>query len=389
MWGPLGALTPEFGDNDSLATVAQPWVYEPLARLDDGGALVPALASRVVRVAPGRFEVQIRSGATFSDGSAVTASDIVDCFARKARVTSTNGMLEIESVVSGLATEAILSAIFIHRRRLGTGPFAVESADAVDLHLRRRRPEPLKVNDVHVLAFATPREAFSHALKGDANVVPDLEPRWVEFFRGVPSLKVIRGRGIATESIVFTTRLSRQERRAIAARLERSDIRTLAYGDECAESTDGAASEDEIPRGSRLEILSWGPFERLATAARRGLGARAGEIVHAPISTALRRLHAREFDLLTLRPLVSPPMMTARLWRTGAPDNPSGYTNAAVDRALDAGDWAAARAAMREDPPAAFICTRDRLAVVDARIRNPRLGPSEFFETLPDWEVAQ
>ena len=66
-----------------------------------------------------------------------------------------------------------------------------------------------------------------------------------------------------------------------------------------------------------------------------------------------------------------------------------GYSNPALDSAIDAGDWAAAEAALHDDPPAAFICTRDQLAVVDARIRNPKLGPYDLLETLPDWEVTQ
>ena len=29
------------------------------------------------------------------------------------------------------------------------------------------------------------------------------------------------------------------------------------------------------------------------------------------------------------------------------------------------------------------------VAVVDARIKNPMLGPFDLLETLPQWEVAQ
>jgi hypothetical protein len=82
-----------------------------------------------------------------------------------------------------------------------------------------------------------------------------------------------------------------------------------------------------------------------------------------------------------------PPSAMALIWRTGAPNNLVGYSNRAVDHAIDAGDWKAARAALREDPPAAFVCTRDHLAVFDARIKNPTLGPFDILETLPDWEV--
>ena len=79
----------------------------------------------------------------------------------------------------------------------------------------------------------------------------------------------------------------------------------------------------------------------------------------------------------------------ALVWRTGSPYNIFGYSNRTVDRALENGDWAAAEAALRDDPPAALVCTHDHIAVVDARIVNPRLGPYETLETLPEWEVAR
>jgi len=100
-------------------------------------------------------------------------------------------------------------------------------------------------------------------------------------------------------------------------------------------------------------------------------------------------MQSHQFDLVLTRPLMWPPILMALNWHTGSPDNLAGYSNQAVDKALDSGDWAAAQAALREDPPAAFVCTHEKLVVVDARIKNPMLGPWEILETLPQWEVAQ
>jgi hypothetical protein len=44
---------------------------------------------------------------------------------------------------------------------------------------------------------------------------------------------------------------------------------------------------------------------------------------------------------------------------------------------------------LQDDPPVAFICTPERLAVVDSRIKNPQVGPYGYLETLPDWEVEE
>jgi hypothetical protein len=124
-------------------------------------------------------------------------------------------------------------------------------------------------------------------------------------------------------------------------------------------------------------------------AARRSLGARGGEIDTVSPQDALARLKRRDFDLVTARPLMWPPSALALSWRTGSLVNVIGYSNRAVDRALDAQDWAAAAQALHDDPPAAFICTRESAAVFDVRIKNPSLGPYDALESLPEWEVAQ
>ena len=97
----------------------------------------------------------------------------------------------------------------------------------------------------------------------------------------------------------------------------------------------------------------------------------------------------QDFDLLVVRPLVWPPSSAALLWASDSPHNQLGYRNAKVDAALKAGDWARALQALHEDPPVAFICTPERLAVVDSRVKNPQVGPYSYLETLPDWEVSE
>ena len=158
-----------------------------------------------------------------------------------------------------------------------------------------------------------------------------------------------------------------------------------------SKANDGSAQlvADRLGAQRALNIVGWGPFERLALAARRALGDRGGDVILATPRDAMDRIKKRQFDLFTVRPLKWPPSAMVLFWHTGSPENAVGYSNPAMDRALDSGDWDAAQAALRNDPPAAFVCTRDHLAVVDARIKNPVLGPSEALETLPEWEVAQ
>ena len=79
--------------------------------------------------------------------------------------------------------------------------------------------------------------------------------------------------------------------------------------------------------------------------------------------------------------------MAVTNFHTGSPLN-FGYSNPRVDAALEAGDLQAATKALEKDPPVDFICREERIAVVDARIKNAQLGPFGLLETLPEWEVS-
>jgi hypothetical protein len=393
MWGALGEFS--LGGRDpGLASIAEPWVFEKLVSLDDAGELKPLLAARVERLSGDAILVELRRDATFTDGTPVTDEDVIRSLQPSGlRVTRAETGLLIESRGRGLPADALLLQAHVFResagKLMGSGPFVVAGKTDTELHLVRRQPQPGRVNDVRLAAYPTPRDAFAHTLKGDANVIVDLESRWLEFFRGVPSLRIVRGSGHGTDAIMLNGKLARSERLRLAQVLASQQVRELAYGDaECSEK-DGSNQGAALPPGAPLRILSWGPFERLALAARRALGDRGGDVTQVRPEEALARMRAGDFDMVTGRPFRWPPSSMALVWRSDAPDNLFGYSNPDLDRAIDARDWSAAEAALRDDPPAAFICTRGQLAIVDARIKNPRLGPYDVLESLPDWEVDQ
>ncbi|MGE5049133.1 MAG: hypothetical protein ACM3PC_11220 [Deltaproteobacteria bacterium] len=373
--------------------IAQPLVFEPLARFDANGGLVPVVASRIEAVSQHGIRVWLRKDRTFSDGTPLTDDDVIDSFANKARIARDRDALFIESLDPGTPIEILLTSVLIHRGSgagaLGTGAFVVVAASGPEMRLARRQPAERKVNEVRLVPYATLKEAFAHTLKGDANLLVEVDPRWLEFFRDVPTLQLVRSPGDTTAAVVFNMKLPRAERKAMAALLETDEVRNAAYGaGECAEMPSGA-KHVHVPPGPRLGILTWGPLERLGRVVRRTLGPRAGEHVHLSPAEVLARMRSREFDLLALRSVSWPPAMMSLIWHSGARDNPNGYSNPALDRALDAHQWAAVRAALREDPPAAFICTHDRLALMDARIRNPASGSGNLMETLPASEISE
>jgi ABC-type transport system substrate-binding protein len=390
---PLGRVTaqPNAVDNSS---VAQTWVFEPLVRLDSAGQLVPAVASRVERRPLGRFHVELRGDRTFSDGAPVTAADVErSLIANSLRmIRDGNGYL-IEPNEERVISEVQLIRTMVFRESggtvLGSGPFKVVEESPARLRLVRRTPARGRIDEAILLAYNTPRETFEHTLKGDANLVYLLEPGWLEFFDGVPRLRIVRGPGLQTDSVVFNPRLPRAQRAALAQALSSNSVRELAFGDDCAEARNRAAPETAVPAGPSLNVITWPAEARFALAVRRRLGQRGNEIETLPAEELASRLRAGKFDLTPLRVLVWPPSMAALTMKTRGPSNFWGYSNAKVDAALDAGDWAAAKAALDEDPPAAFVCTRERIAVVDARIKNPTLGPYDLLETLPEWEVEQ
>ncbi len=369
-------------------------LFERLVTVDAGGQLTPVLARRVARFSPTEIEVELRTDAAFSDGAPVTEADVIRSLeAGGLGATGSGGALIIKSRQPGVPAEALLLQTQIFRESqgkfMGSGPFAMTSRTEDELRLARRVPRPGRVNEVRVTAYATPRDAFAHTLKGDTNLIIDLESKWLEFFRGVPSLQMVHGAGKSTDAILFNPELARSERLQLAAVLGSARVRDLAYApSECAEPP-VAETSSTVAGGPPLRILSWGPYERLALAARRALGDRGGEITHATPQETISRLKTRHFDLVTARPIAWPPSALALAWRTGSESNFVGYSNPEVDRAIDAGDWARAESALREDPPAALVCTRNHIAVIDVRIKNPTLGPYDLLETLPEWEVAQ
>src|SRR5207237_6496014 len=221
-----------------------------------------------------------------SDGAPVTDADVVRSLESEGlSVAPAGGALVIQSRQPGLPIDALLLQAYVFRESqgkvVGSGPFAVASQSASELRLNRRTTQPGPLNEVRLIAYKTPRDAFAHTLKGDANLIIDVEPRSVEFFRDVPSLQVIHGAGRSTDAIVFSPTLSRADRVQLSEVLASAQLRELAYGSgECAEVIAPPTTNRSAIGGPVLRILSWGPFERLAPATPRIVAARGVDMLH-------------------------------------------------------------------------------------------------------------
>lgn len=388
VWGPLQPLEPVAGV--SFTNLAQDWVFEPLARIDAEGRLGPALAASVSRIDPRRFRIALRRDVRFSDGSVLTSEDAVQALESQGLKATPDGEeLIVEPSSEGRPVEALLSRVLVAHKAggklLGSGPFAVAEQDREHVVLVRRQRKPHFVNEVALLSFANPKDAFIRTLKGDADLVLIFDPRWIEFFEGVPRFKIARGRGNHTTVISFNPRLSRADRLRLARILASSTVRKSAYGNNCEEQG-GPATDGRV--GSRLDLLVAPGHERLALAARRALGPEGGDLVS---SEDFEHYFERmpEYPLSTASALTWPRSMLALSFHSRSPENRLHYDNPAVDAAFDESAWAKAERLLAEDPPVAFVCTLDRVAVVDARVKNPVLGDYGFLDKLPDWELGE
>ena len=390
--GPLGPLPLE-----SYSAIAQDWVYEPLVRLEADGSTKPALASRMDRLDSKSMRAWIRPDAKFSDGSPVAAKDVIESL-KSFNLTAyeRDGAIVIES--EAVLPETVLVRASIYKPTgagiLGTGPFYVVEQDPSHILLRRTVRLPNRIDEVVIKSFATPREAFVRTLAGDADAYALIDPRQIEFFEGVPRFRVLRAPSTNAIAVGLSTkRLDRNTRLALTAALRGPELATMAYPEGCSPMNLEPASFRPLPPGRPLRITAvlkvGSQIERMALAVQRVLGPRSGDIEDISSAEWGRRLATGDFDLLIELPIVWPPSDMAMLWHTNSSLISGSYSNPKVDAAIDSGDWVGAIRELMDDPPVAYICVPERLAIVDARMKNARIGPFGLFETLPDWEIGR
>jgi ABC-type transport system substrate-binding protein len=392
--GPLTALTPTPPTSNS--GYAQEWVFESLLRTAPDGSNYGALASRFEMLSPSRVRLELRPNSSFSDGSPVTPEHVRDSLMSDGVTFQKQGSAFILESRSGAALEPILRHVNVYKQNgdsyLGSGPFRIVAQTPESLLLERVHRVPGKISEVLMMAYPTPRETFAHTLAGDADLAVIQDAKQSEFFRGVDRVRVIRGRGANAIAVgMGMKRLGRPARKALAANIPGSDLSHLVFGEHCP------PFPKAVKEGGDLPPHSWNVaylqndvhMERMALALARVLGANGGEIQPLEPLAALSLLTNQNFDLMIVRPLVWPPSSAAIVWASDSPYNQFGYSNPRVDAALKVGDWARALQELQDDPPVAFICTPERLAVVDSRVKNPQVGPYAYFETLPDWEIAE
>ncbi len=389
----VGALAPLGHDvHRSATTYAQDLVYEAILR-PEGAGLRSRVLARWERVDATSLRALVADGLRFSDGSLVAVEDVTRSIrAAGLTVRQDKQWLEIEAGRHGLPVEAGLLMATLFKPSpagdLGTGPFRLVTGDEKRLAVERVTPVPRRVNRVEIVSFPFIREAFARALKGEVNAVTGLDERQVELVDGVPGLRAVHSRGPHVPAVILNSRhLDPGLRRAIAEALPLEEIEELAQGKSC-EPPSGRRQAVPLPAGAPLAITVVAldaTLERAGLAIRRGLGSRGGDLIRrGPNEVWNVREHAIALD----NAIAWPPAVGALYWKANGPWNVSGYSNPAYDAAVEAGDFERAAAELKRDPPALFLCRRERIAAVDARLKDATLGSWGMLDTLPDWEVS-
>jgi hypothetical protein len=146
-----------------------------------------------------------------------------------------------------------------------------------------------------------------------------------------------------------------------------------------------------VRAGPAIDVLAndFDPgLARVGLAARRALGSRGGTLTTLGAKLAAERQARHDFDTAVDTLIAWPPPLLSLYWTSGGPWNWAEYSNSRVDDAIREGRYDSALAEMERDPPVVFLCRRERIAAVDARVKNPTLGRWGLLETLPDWEVG-
>ncbi len=389
--GPLENLGPQLNSGYSMLVkgLVFPLMLEPRTE----GGWRSQVVQEWARLGPRVYRLKLDPSIRFSDGSPVRPDDAIASLAAFGiRGTEREGWIEIEPVSDDAPIDTLLLHVVLFKESpegiLGTGAFAVVIQDPERIVLRRMKSVAGRIGQVELASYASHREAFAGALRGEADALLLLDRGEVELLDGVARFQLVRGPSLHSIAAVFNAQLlSRTERKALADSVDVGEIGQANGGDCDLEGPPQLVRSK--PWAAPLELGAMGAdpaVVRISLALRRSLGAR-GPTVEIDDRQLGSLMAAGSLDIAVMPMQVWPDAATGLMFHTGASRNRFGYSNPALDEALDSGDYIRAQRELAEDPPAIFICRRLRNAAIDVRVKNPKLGPYDLLQSLPDWEV--
>lgn len=389
--GPFEQVTPT--SNDYASQLVKDLVYEPLLVPGDTGELTPRLVRTWELLSNGNLYIEPDTSRSFSDGSPVTLQDVADSLVAAGLRPSFRGSgLEITPGADHLRPEVALPRALIFKKTsnglIGTGAFTIASQDRDQIVLQRVHPTAHRIDRVELAGYSTPKDVLSALARGDCNGALGVSAVAVELFLSFMSqFQVFAIPQMHRQAIVLNRHsLSPKDRERILATLQSTRLEAIIPH----HFEPVSLIPPTLGPGQRLTVLTWNAdwaHYRLALAVRRLLGLRGGEVLALSPPEAAATFYRGDFGIAIGAIQTWPEAEALSLWRTGGPFGATGYSNPALDAALDVGDWKAARRAFDLDPPGAFLLEWTTFAALDSRIFNPTLGRYRRLETLPEWEV--
>jgi len=218
-------------------------VYESLFRLAETGEAVPMLASGFARSEDGlSYVIEVRPDATFSDGSALTADDVVAALqplsAQATRIAAVDGAVEIDLTHPNVSLPRTLAGIWIRRGDLGTGPYTIGTFSSGQSLTLERRADPWQESArnarIDFRGYAQASDLVAALRAGEIDIAPAMAPPAEE-----PS-----DEGIVVSEAASTTRVllafndrvppfdDPRVRRALSSAIDDEAVRSALWGEE-------------------------------------------------------------------------------------------------------------------------------------------------------------
>ncbi len=436
---------------------------EPLLVMDWHGRPAPWLATGWQWLDDGRtLEVRLRPDVTFHDGSPFTADSVAAILRQRVKadprqlfeyVTAIETPDEHTLVLRLSRADAFLLGalagtlvVDYDKPDIGTGPFRLLSRTPLIQAERNDgyyRGTP-GIDRVQIVTYDTQRAAWAAMMRGDVDMVQEVNREVVEFLEGSSRFEMYSSIRHFYIPLVFNLRhpiLKHVEvRRALAEAINRGEIvkevmrghgqiaddpvwpshwaynsaaRTYTYNPQAARIRLDAAgfpvrrsSDSGMPSRFQIKCLFYNrdfQFERIALLLQRQLAEVDVELVleGADTTVIMSRIARGDFESYLFQ-LTSGKSFdwTYRFWHSptpGAAYQDTGYAGAdeALDRlreALQDSDVRAAVADLRqrfyEDVPAAFIAWPETTRAVDARFDIGDRSNPDIFASLWRWRAA-
>jgi peptide/nickel transport system substrate-binding protein len=440
---------------------------EALLRLDWNGRPVARLAESWQWKDDGHLLVlRIREGVKFHDGALVTSRSIIPRLEayRRSRMAEAGYIGGFTNVTAIETTDERTVAIRLrqpdtfllddipevainaeHDREIGTGAFKIVQRDPPAVQrFDAYYGGPPAIRTVSLVPFDSQRSAWAALLRGDIDVVQEVERDAVEFIEGSTQVKTYTSLHPFYIAFVFNLRhraLGNVEvRRALSEAIDRDEIirdalrgyaepafdpiwpAHWAYGGAKRRyAHDPAAARDRLERAGlaiqpaaggrmasriRLNCLfaaSEPQFERIALMLQRQL-ARVGVdlvLTGVPLNEAIPAAGSGKFDTVLLPIRGGTSISTAYgFWRSRSGEGTllnSGYTgaDAILDHLRTVRSDAEIRAAVadlqqrfHEDAPAVFLAWQQTTRAVDARIDVSDDPEPDVFRNIQRWRPA-